>query len=59
MTEELQQESEAGRVFVMAPSEEVTVSRFEGDMEKLGELYWLGYRDMENRLDELQNYLKA
>ena len=59
MTEELKQESEAGRVFVMAPSEEVTVSRFEGDMEKLGELYWLGYRDMESRLEDLKAYLKA
>ena len=57
MTEELQTESEAGRVFVMAPSEEVTVSRFEGDMQKLGDLYWLGYRDMESRLEELRNYL--
>ena len=57
MTDELYEEDQAGNVFVMAPSKEVTVSRFEGDMDKLGDLYWLGYHDMERRLDELKEYL--
>lgn len=57
MTEELQKKDHEGTVFVMAPSKKVTVSRFEGDMEKLGELYWLGYRDMEARIEELREYL--
>jgi len=26
-------------------------------MEKLGELYWLGYRDALNQLEALQDYL--
>lgn len=57
MTEELREKDQNGTVFVLAPSKEVTVKRFEGDMEKLGDLYWLGYRDMEERLEELKEYL--
>ena len=45
------------RPAVMAPSEPVTVKRFDGDMEKLGSLYWLGHHDMERRLDSLKEYL--
>ncbi|MBQ7563848.1 MAG: patatin family protein [Lachnospiraceae bacterium] len=59
MTEELKELDQKGEVFVMAPSKPVTVSRFEGDMEKLGELYWLGYQDMEAKLDQLKSYLKG
>ncbi len=57
MTEELMNRNGDGRVFVMAPSETVTVSRFEGDMEKLGDLYWLGHHDMEMKLGELKSFL--
>ena len=46
-------------MFVLAPSEPVTVSRFEGDVEKLGELYWLGYNDMVRELPRLRAYLAA
>ena len=54
----LNQKSKSGEVFVIAPSEQVTVKRFDGDMEKLGKLYWLGYYDMENRMEELKRYLE-
>lgn len=57
VTEELIKDSDAGRIFLIAPSKAVDVSRFEGDMEKLGELYWLGYHDLEDRLQELKDYL--
>lgn len=53
----LQADADAGRVFVVAPSRPVTVKRFDGDMDKLGALYWLGYRDMYGRLDALKAYL--
>lgn len=46
------------RVFVVSPSLEVTVGRVERDMEKLGDLYYMGYNDMKNRLDELKEYLE-
>ncbi|MBR6452282.1 MAG: patatin family protein [Lachnospiraceae bacterium] len=57
VTDELIAADEAGEIFLMAPSEEVTVSRFEGDMEKLGALYWLGYHDMKGDLNRLKEYL--
>ncbi len=57
VTEELLAAEERGDVFLMAPSEDVKVTRFEGDMEKLGALYWLGYRDMKDRVSELRAYL--
>lgn len=47
-----------GRVFVIAPSEPVTVGRVEGDMDKLGDLYWLGYNDTNRNLFSLNKYLK-
>ncbi len=48
---------EEKKVFVMAPSKPVEVTRFEGDMDKLGDLYWLGYNDMTARLEGLREYL--
>ena len=55
--EELEQRAAAGELFLIAPSEPVTVTRFDGDMEKLGALYWLGFHDMEARMEELRRYL--
>ncbi|WP_283171616.1 patatin-like phospholipase family protein [Curtanaerobium respiraculi] len=48
-----------GRIFVLAPSQPITISRFEGNVERLGEFYWLGYRDMACELDRLCDYLLA
>lgn len=53
----LQQLEEEGKVFVIAPSRPVDISRLEGDMEKLGSLYDLGYLDARNQLDALMEYL--
>ena len=47
----------SGRVFVLYPSSKVTISRLEGDMEKLGALYWQGYNDTLDRLDMLRENL--
>ena len=58
VTEELLRKEQEGKVFLMAPSKEVTVSRFEGDMDKLGDLYWLGYHDMEEAMPRLKKYLQ-
>ena len=58
MADEMDEREVSGEIFVMAPSEVVTVSRFEGDMQKLGDLYWLGYRDMVSRVDEMKEYLR-
>ena len=46
-----------GRLTRFSPSEPVTVSRIEGDMEKLGSLYWLGWNDCVKDLDTIRTYL--
>ncbi len=48
---------EEGRIFRISPSKPVTVSRLEGDMEKLGTLYRLGYQDALDQMDALRRYL--
>ena len=57
--DELEQLAHTGRIFVIAPSEPVTVSRLEPDMEKLGGLYELGYRDGQQQIAALKAYLKG
>lgn len=46
-----------GKIFVLYPSTPVKVSRLEGDMDKLGALYWQGYHDMKQQMPELKAYL--
>ncbi len=46
-----------GRLLLLAPSKPVTVSRLEKDMERLGNLYWLGYQDCLEHLEEIKSYL--
>lgn len=55
--DEIEQLEPSGRIFVIAPSKKVTVSRVEGDMEKLGKLYWEGCNDALNCMDALKEYL--
>lgn len=44
-------------ILTIAPSEKVTVSRLEDDIEKLGDLYMLGYEDCKKKLPEIKEYL--
>ena len=55
--EEVEQLHAAGRLLRIAPSREVLVSRLERDMEKLGDLYWLGYEDGMQKMDQIREYL--
>ena len=48
-----------GRLFCFAPSEPVTIDKIEGDVQKLGDLYWLGVYDALEHKDELIAYLGA
>lgn len=57
MCERLLELEAEGRIFVIAPSRQVDISRLEGDMSKLGALYDLGYLDARNQLDALKEYL--
>lgn len=54
---EIEELHKAGRLLRLAPSRPVTVSRLEGDMEKLGQLYHLGWNDCMERLQEIRGYL--
>ena len=55
--EMLERKANSGEIFLIAPSEPVRVKRFDGDMDKLGALYWLGYNDMKANVDKLMEYL--
>lgn len=45
------------KAYVIAPSKPVVVNRLESDMEKLGDLYWLGYKDARDQITSLKEYL--
>lgn len=53
----LYEEEKKGNVFIIAPSEKVKVKRFEGNIDKLADLYWLGYKDGYDVADKLKEYL--
>ncbi len=59
VTEELLRDEKEGKVFLIAPTKPVTVTRFEKDVDKLADLYFLGYRDMKNRVEELKAFLRS
>ena len=46
-----------GELFRVAPKDPIEVARVDGDMEKLGNLYWQGYNQMYEMKDELKEYL--
>jgi len=55
--EEMEKLEEEGRVMIIYPSEPVNISRLETDIEKLGELYKLGYKDGTNAIESVKAYL--
>ena len=54
---ELYRLQKEGRIFIVQPSEVVTVGRVEGNLEKLGHLYWLGHKDAEASFEALKKYM--
>lgn len=56
--DEIDRLEKEGRIFVIAPSEHVTVKRVESNMNKLGHLYWLGYNDAKSSFFALNKYLR-
>lgn len=46
------------RIFMLCPSKPININRFEGDLSILADVYHLGYEDMKNHFEELQDYLK-
>ena len=57
--DEIEYLHEEGRLFRLAPSETVAIDNMEGDVEKLGDLYWLGVYDCFENLDALKAYLAS
>ncbi len=57
--EDIERLHREGRLLRFAPSEHVTVSRLERDLEKLGDLYFLGRKDAEEGLDTIRQYLNV
>lgn len=55
--DEIEQLHEEGRLYRFAPSEPITIGKIEGDVERLGDLYWLGCYDCMTHIDELREYL--
>lgn len=59
LCQELNTLEDTGRIFVLAPTRPIAVSRVEGNTEKLGDLYWQGYTDAMNAVEALSRYLKT
>ena len=55
--ERMNQLEKEGRIYVIAPSQPVTVGRLETDMEKLGALYEMGLNDARQAVDGIRAYL--
>ena len=55
--DELERLHDEGRLFHVTPAEPISISKLEPDMERLGDLYWLGCYDCFQCLDELREYL--
>lgn len=55
--EDIERLHDEGRLFRFAPSEPVTIDNVEKDVEKIGDLYWLGVYDCLENIDDLREYL--
>ena len=49
---------ESGRVHCIRPNDPITIGRFEGDENKLLDLYNRGHREGREKLEELRTYLE-
>lgn len=56
--EYIKEKEEKGEVFVFRPSKSLPISRTEKDVDKLKELYELGYADAQASYDKLMEYLR-
>lgn len=57
--EELHRKAAAGDIFLIEPSEELTIGRVEHDPEKLQAVYDIGVRDAKAKLQQLKEWLAA
>ena len=59
LCDELDEYENNGEVFVIAPSKPINIKMLEGDLNKLKEIYNLGYSDALKSLDNLKKYLRS
>ena len=57
--EQMNRDAVYGKIFVLAPNTPVTISRFEGNMEKLGDLYLRGYQETKEKIPALLAFLRS
>lgn len=54
----LEEEEQKGNLIVIRPRSEVTVGRLEKDVNKLKDLYEIGYEDGKAKVDSIKEYMK-
>ena len=47
------------KVYSLTPSRPVTITRLEKDLDKLSDLYYLGYFDAMSHFDEIKEFLNS
>lgn len=57
LCDKLNKDEKKGKIFVIAPSEPLSVKMLEKDLNKLKDIYLLGYNDCLKSLDALKEYL--
>ena len=57
-TKYIKEEEDKGNILVIRPTRKVKIKKIEKDPNIIKEQYYLGFNDMENKLDELKKYLK-
>lgn len=55
--DEMEKLEEEGSLFIISPSKKIEVGRFEGNLNTLSDLYYLGYNDAMSRTEDLKRYL--
>lgn len=58
LMDQLDELEESGRVLCIRPNDPITIGRFEGDENKLLDLYNRGHREGREKLEELRTYLE-
>lgn len=56
--DEIEELKKQGKIFIIEPSLPIDIERLEGNMEKLGEVYWRGYHDAIRLLPSLREFLE-
>ncbi|MCR5732910.1 MAG: patatin family protein [Sphaerochaetaceae bacterium] len=57
--DELEKLEKEGKLLLIAPKKPVNVSRVEPDVEKLGKLYWEGYQEGKDYIEEVRKYIES